>query len=159
MGAGRALPLRPPLGVSSGAAVVLPSGASDAALAQWGGTGFEWYDTNQAHIVTNTTFRRCGVRLGAHGVEAHLYAMGEAAYRAMLRSDASTALVMRIPRILRVETIGRTMSAIVRRLAPERSDIMSVGQHDERDAQRARGQQLQRVVPGMLCFSLKRFTR
>ena len=26
------------------------------------GTGFQWYDTNQAHIVSNTTFRRCGAR-------------------------------------------------------------------------------------------------
>lgn len=25
------------------------------------GSGFEWYDTNQAHIVINATFRRCGV--------------------------------------------------------------------------------------------------
>ena len=27
-----------------------------------GGTGFEWYDTNQAHIVSNTTFHSCGMR-------------------------------------------------------------------------------------------------
>ena len=31
------------------------------------GSGFEWYDTNQAHIVTNSTFRRCGLRTSAHG--------------------------------------------------------------------------------------------
>mmetsp|Transcript_20238 Transcript_20238/g.42749 ORF Transcript_20238/g.42749 Transcript_20238/m.42749 type:complete len:1211 (-) Transcript_20238:513-4145(-) len=27
----------------------------------WTSRGFEWYDTNQAHILTNITFRRCGV--------------------------------------------------------------------------------------------------
>lgn len=32
-----------------------------------GGTAFEWYDTNQAHIVTNTTFRRCGVDASGAG--------------------------------------------------------------------------------------------
>ena len=35
-------------------------------LASWQGTGFEWYDTFQAHIVTNITFRRCGARGEAH---------------------------------------------------------------------------------------------
>ncbi|KAL1498565.1 hypothetical protein AB1Y20_013884 [Prymnesium parvum] len=31
-------------------------------LARWKGSGFEWYDTHQAHIVTRITFRNCGVR-------------------------------------------------------------------------------------------------
>ena len=35
-----------------------------------------------------------GKQLGAHGVEAHLYGMGEAAYREMMRSKKPTALVM-----------------------------------------------------------------
>lgn len=35
-----------------------------------------------------------GKELGAHGVEAHLYGMGESAYRQMMRSQKQTALVM-----------------------------------------------------------------
>jgi hypothetical protein len=29
------------------------------------GTGFEWYDTDQAHIVSSVTFRKCGVQTSA----------------------------------------------------------------------------------------------
>jgi len=32
-----------------------------------GGSGFQWYDTGQAHIVSNTTFRRCGVDTSGRG--------------------------------------------------------------------------------------------
>lgn len=32
----------------------------------WGGSGFEWYDTFQAHIVSNIKFIRCGVRQANH---------------------------------------------------------------------------------------------
>ena len=31
------------------------------------GNGFEWYDTGQAHILTNITFRHCGVESSGDG--------------------------------------------------------------------------------------------
>ena len=49
----------------TGAPLVPPCAPNcDAATALSGmlGTGFVWYDTAQAHIVSNSTFRNCGVR-------------------------------------------------------------------------------------------------
>lgn len=54
----------------TGAPLSLPCGDPsdcDAKRAKMAGSGFEWYDTNQAHIITNATFRRCGARTSAHG--------------------------------------------------------------------------------------------
>ena len=44
----------------TGSLLQLPAGSASAV--GMNGHGFEWYDTNQAHIVTNTTFHSCGVR-------------------------------------------------------------------------------------------------
>jgi len=48
----------------TGAPFELPCNGCNRAstLAKMLGSGFEWYDTNQAHIVTNARFERCGVR-------------------------------------------------------------------------------------------------
>ncbi|KOO25907.1 communication mutant protein, partial [Chrysochromulina tobinii] len=55
----------------TGAALQVPCEVSgcnvDTTLASMGGTGFIWYDTAQAHIFTNATFRRCGVRASGSG--------------------------------------------------------------------------------------------
>ena len=34
------------------------------------GSGFEWYDTGQSHIVTRVTFRNCGVHPADDGVHS-----------------------------------------------------------------------------------------
>lgn len=44
----------------TGAPLALPAGSSSAV--GMSGNGFAWYDTNQAHIVVNTTFHSCGLR-------------------------------------------------------------------------------------------------
>eukprot|EP00591_Stephanopyxis_turris_P000730 CAMPEP_0195512014 /NCGR_PEP_ID=MMETSP0794_2-20130614/4132_1 /TAXON_ID=515487 /ORGANISM="Stephanopyxis turris, Strain CCMP 815" /LENGTH=1294 /DNA_ID=CAMNT_0040639729 /DNA_START=53 /DNA_END=3934 /DNA_ORIENTATION=+ len=48
----------------TGADWAMPPGSS-ATLAK--GDGFFWYDTNQEHIITNSTFRNCGYRYSAFG--------------------------------------------------------------------------------------------
>jgi len=51
----------------TGAHLQLPCDDCDAEqVLAWGmaGSGFEWYDTGQSHIVSRVTFRNCGVRSG-----------------------------------------------------------------------------------------------
>jgi len=43
----------------TGESIAVPSGVNVAWMT---GNGFFWYDTNQEHIITNSTFRNCGYR-------------------------------------------------------------------------------------------------
>ncbi len=95
----------------TGAALQPPSG--DASLSGMLGSGFQWYDTAQAHIITNATFRNCGLRGSTHaatdgcGDGASGCTYTSSVWSLLAHSDQHTPEFMQATRDVRYEACGK----------------------------------------------------
>jgi hypothetical protein len=96
--------------------IVLPDGSRANSIP---GNGFNWYDTGQSHIVTNTTFRNCGIRSNEYsqydqnpdrgcGNEADIGCNSESSVWGFItHSDSKVPEVMQATRNITFENCGR----------------------------------------------------